>query len=337
MHDSGADIVPNAVKNPGASRPLSRNPFKNGGVWLWESGGPGLAGPISPEALAAGHPLWAADMARFGPWRPVDLGAEHGPAAGRWLHGQGPALADAPAILVVGPCATSLDAAWAFAAAGLLSPFASVLAVSQTSGRGQMRREWISPPGNIYAALSWPAGEGALCAMAPVVVGACLADGLYGRGFAAKVKWPNDLLVEGRKVAGILLEERHGRIVAGVGINCAVAPDAASLRRDHAAPAAALTDFGEVPGAVTLWGELVKSGQTCYLQCVALSDSSALSRFVERRLAWLGREVFVRESGSDGFRARIVGLAEDGGLRLLRGESGPGQDLTLHCGSISLL
>ncbi|EFL49318.1 biotin/acetyl-CoA-carboxylase ligase [Solidesulfovibrio fructosivorans JJ]] len=316
---------------------MSQNPFAGGGVWLWRDGAADLAAPLSPGILAGSHPLWAADAARLAPWREVVLGPEHGPAAGGWLVAEGAAGQVADAVLCVGRCASSLDVARAFAAAGLLPPFSSVLALSQTSGRGQMRRDWVSPPGNLYAALSWPADAGALGSAAPVVVGACLADGLYAKGFAARVKWPNDLLVDGAKVGGILLEERGGAVVAGIGINLSIAPDAALLRREHAVPAAALDAFGEVPGAVTLWAELVKSGQTCYLQCVAVSGARELSRFLEGRLAWMGREVHVRENDADGFRARIVGLTEDGGLRLRRGDQCPGQDLTLHSGSISLL
>jgi len=316
---------------------LSRNPFAAGGIWLWISGSAGLAGPLSPASLAASHPLWAADAARLGPWRKVVLGEQAGPAAGTWLVAGGDAGQTADPVLCVGLCGSSLDVAWAFAAAGLLPPFASVLALSQDKGRGQMRRDWISPPGNLYAALAWPGDAGALAVMAPVVAGACLADALTGRGFAARVKWPNDVLLENRKVGGILLEERGGAVLAGIGLNLAFAPDTALLRRDHAAPATSLCAFGEVPGAVTVWAELVKSVQTCYRQCVAVSGSRELSRFLERRLAWLGREVFVRESETGGFRARIVGLAEDGGLRIRRVDPGPGQDLTLHSGSISLL
>ena len=316
---------------------MSQNPFAGGGIWLWASGGAGLAEPVSPAMLTGLHPLWAADMERLGPWREVLLGPQYGPVAGRWLGAMGSAGAGIDAILVVGPCVSSLDVAWAFVRAGMLFPFAAVVAVSQTRGRGQLRRDWVSPPGNLYAALAWPQADGALAALAPVLAGACLCDALNERGFAAQVKWPNDLLIDDRKIGGILLEERGGRIVAGIGINFASAPDAARLRREHAAPAASLAAFGVVPGAVTFWADLVKSGQTCYRQCVALSDSHALSRFLEGRLAWLGRDVYVRESKADGFRARIVGLAEDGGLRLRRIDPGPGQDLTLHSGSISLL
>lgn len=316
---------------------MPQNPFAGGGIWLWRDGAPELAGAISPEILAGSHPLWAADMARLAPWREVALGPEHGPAAGRWLVAEGDAGQVADAVLCVGRCGSSLDVARVFVAAGFLPPFSSVLALTQTSGRGQMRRDWVSPPGNLYAALSWPADSGPLGNAAPVVVGACLADALYDKGLAARVKWPNDLLVDGCKVGGILLEEQGGAVVAGIGINLSSAPDAAFLRREHAAPAAALGAFGEVPGAVTLWAELVKSGQTCYRQCVAVSGARELSRFLEGRLAWMGREVLVRESDADGFRARIVGLTEDGGLRLRRDDQGPGQDMTLLSGSISLL
>lgn len=316
---------------------MPQNPFAVGGIWLWCTGADGLAGPCSPEFLAASHPLWAADVARLAPWREVVLGPAAGPAAGVWRVAGGDCGQVADPVLCIGPCASSLDAAWAFASAGLLPPFASVLAVSQTRGRGQMRRDWVSPPGNLYAALSWPGDTGDLAAMAPVLVGACLADALTARGFATRVKWPNDLLMKNAKAGGILLEERGGAVLAGVGLNLASAPDAAGLRRDFAAPAVSLAAFGEIPGAVTVWTELVKSVQICYRLCVAVSDSRELSRFVERRLAWLGREVLVRESESDGYRARIVGLAEDGGLRLRRVDPDPGQDLTLHCGSISLL
>lgn len=316
---------------------MSQSLFAGGGIWLWNSGREGVAEPLSPVFLAAFHPLWAADVSRLSPWREVVLGPQAGPAAGTWRVAEGAAGQGVAPILCVGPCDSSLDVARVFAEAGLLPPFASILAVSQNKGRGQTRRGWVSPPGNLYAALSWPLATGDLAAMTPVVVGACLADALYDRGFAARVKWPNDLLLGDRKVGGILVEERGGSIVAGVGLNLVSAPDASALRRDHAAPAASLSAFGEVRGAVTLWSDLVKSVQTCYRLCVAVSGSRELSSFVERRLAWVGREVLIRENESDDFRARIVGLAEDGGLRLRRIDLSPGQDLTLHCGSISLL
>jgi BirA family transcriptional regulator, biotin operon repressor / biotin---[acetyl-CoA-carboxylase] ligase len=312
-------------------------PFRDGGIWLRGDGPGELAAPLSPAALAAVHPLWASDCARLAPWREVVFGPEAGPAAGQWFVAQGPAGQVSPPVLVVGECASSLDVGWTLAAAGLLPPFASVVAVTQSQGRGQMRRSWSSPPGNLYAALAWPVAPGDLGAMAPVLVGYCLAEGLAGQGFPVLLKWPNDLLLDGGKVAGILIEERCGQALAGIGLNCVAAPDPTELRRGHAVPAGTLAAFGPLPGLVALWAGLVQSGQTCYRQCVTVSGSGERSRLVARRVAWLGREVLVRENESNVFRARIVGLAEDGGLRLRHGDGGRGMELTLHSGSISLL
>jgi len=338
MYDSGRDTGPNALKNPGGSALTPVKSVFQDGVWLY-GGGPGdLGQPLTPDRLALRHPVWAADVARLAPWREVRLEADSGPAAGTWYISANESARSASSILVVGACDSSLDVAWTLAGAGLLAPFASVLAVNQRQGRGQLRREWSSPAGNIYAAWILPeAPNEQIAAMAPILVGACLAEALAERGFSAQVKWPNDLLIEGSKVGGILLEERGGRTVAGVGLNCASAPDAASLRRDHAASATMLQAFGSVPGAVTLWAGLVQSGQTCYRDSVMLSDTAERTRLTSRRLAWIGRKVVVRGAEADGFVARIEGLAEDGGLRLRRIDPVPGQELTLHCGSISLL
>ncbi|MGD9608103.1 MAG: biotin--[acetyl-CoA-carboxylase] ligase [Desulfovibrionaceae bacterium] len=325
------------MKNPGESRSLPPLPFREGGIWLRVDGQPDLGAPMSLAALSATHPLWAADLKRLAPWREVRLGPEAGPWAGTWLTAQGAAGQVAVPICVVGECDSSLDAAWALAETGALPLFASVVAVTQRQGRGQMRRAWSSPPGNLYAALAWPTHPGDLGAMAPVLVGACLAEGLAALGYPSLVKWPNDLLLHGAKVAGILLEERAGRTLAGIGINVVAAPDPAALRRDHAAPATTLAACCAPPGLITLWAGLVQSVQTCYRQCVTASGSGKHSPLVVRRLAWLGREVLVRENETDAFRAWIVGLAEDGGLRLRRADGAHGMELTLHSGSISLL
>ena len=61
---------------------MPQNLFAGGGVWLWRSGAPDMARPLSPEILAGSHPLFAADVARLAPWRAVTLGCAYGPAAG---------------------------------------------------------------------------------------------------------------------------------------------------------------------------------------------------------------------------------------------------------------
>jgi BirA family biotin operon repressor/biotin-[acetyl-CoA-carboxylase] ligase len=110
-----------------------------------------------------------------------------------------------------------------------------IWARSQSAGRGRRARNWVSPPGNLYCSIlmrpsRMPAAQAArfsfLAALA--AFDALVAAGV-ARGLA--VKWPNDLLLNGRKVAGILLESslRGDRdldwIVAGVGMNLTSHPE----------------------------------------------------------------------------------------------------------------
>ena len=100
-------------------------------------------------------------------------------------------------------------------------------AESQRAGRGRLGRRWVSPPGRnllfsvllrpaVVPAERWP--ELTFCAALAV---AETAERFAGR--AARVKWPNDVLLDGRKVAGILLEAHHapgaGFVVVGIGLN----------------------------------------------------------------------------------------------------------------------
>lgn len=103
----------------------------------------------------------------------------------------------------------------------------AVVADHQTSGRGRLGRAWDSPPGGgLLASFVLPYRGLALFAAGVAVARAC--------GPEVRLKWPNDLYVEGRKLAG-LLAERHGdRCVVGIGINLSWAPDgAATLDRDR--------------------------------------------------------------------------------------------------------
>ena len=100
-----------------------------------------------------------------------------------------------------------------------------VLAARQTRGRGRFRRTWESPTGGIYfSAVLRPAVPMSDLAPLPLVIALGTAHGLAKAGAKPGLKWPNDVLLCGRKVAGILLEvsgqpDRVDWVVAGVGIN----------------------------------------------------------------------------------------------------------------------
>jgi BirA family biotin operon repressor/biotin-[acetyl-CoA-carboxylase] ligase len=106
----------------------------------------------------------------------------------------------------------------------------ALLAEYQTAGRGRRGRTWLAPPGGaICLSFSWvfaevPRDLGAL----GLVIGVCALQALQRRGVAGVgLKWPNDLLVEDRKLGGILLELRAESagpacVIIGIGLNVAL-------------------------------------------------------------------------------------------------------------------
>lgn len=119
----------------------------------------------------------------------------------------------------------------------------------QTAGRGRRGRAWESPTGNLAATLllvtDKPAAEAAQISFVAALSVADLADLCVGPGSAA-LKWPNDLLIHGRKAAGILVEsgarpDRRLWLAVGIGVNLTQAPQ--GLER----PAAAFSEFAPPP------------------------------------------------------------------------------------------
>jgi BirA family transcriptional regulator, biotin operon repressor / biotin---[acetyl-CoA-carboxylase] ligase len=108
-----------------------------------------------------------------------------------------------------------------------------VCARQQTAGRGRRGRAWFSPPGNLFASiLLRPSCDAATAAQLGFVAALALADALAGLapGIAVRCKWPNDVLANGGKVAGILIEtettagEQPEFVVLGIGVNLVSAP-----------------------------------------------------------------------------------------------------------------
>jgi BirA family biotin operon repressor/biotin-[acetyl-CoA-carboxylase] ligase len=186
-----------------------------------------------------------------------------------------------------------------------------VWARQQQGGRGRRGRSWASPPGNLYSSTvlrpECPASRAAELGF----VAALAVGDLVPPSRAIRLKWPNDVLVDGGKIAGILLESaiaQDGRVehvVAGIGVNVSFAPQLAEMRY----PGAALG------GTV----ETALEGLTR-----ALATRIAQWRrdgFRVVREAWLaqagplGAEVDVR-LGEGLVRGRFVGLDHEGALLL---------------------
>ncbi len=120
---------------------------------------------------------------------------------------------------VISACDSTMDLAWRLYAQGRFPEYAWVLAHTQTRGRGRQGRVWVSEPGSLAVTLRLPdmaALSGPLLSMAMALP---LIRALGELHVPALIKWPNDVLIHDRKAGGILIEEKQGVFMAGIGMN----------------------------------------------------------------------------------------------------------------------
>jgi BirA family biotin operon repressor/biotin-[acetyl-CoA-carboxylase] ligase len=182
-----------------------------------------------------------------------------------------------------------------------------LLADRQTRGRGRQGRVWASPADNLYFSLLLrpplsPAAWGVL----PLAAGLAVFEAASEQGVPAQLKWPNDVLVRGRKLAGILVEATSGpdgleQAIVGVGLNANVAPaDAAqaatSLRAERGGP----VDVVELAAAV------LARLSVCYHALARDGPAAILPRWRAGAAGWLGQPVEVQSAGGT-----LRGVARD--------------------------
>lgn len=139
-------------------------------------------------------------------------------------------------VQVLGSTPSTMDMVRAMADAGEAEGIA-VQAMTQTKGRGRHGNEWASPMGNLYLSLLLrPVCKADTAAQLAFVVALAMSDAMddvIEDGHAKTLKWPNDILIDGQKASGILLETKldaHGRVdslIVGTGVNIFAPPDGA--------------------------------------------------------------------------------------------------------------
>ena len=117
---------------------------------------------------------------------------------------------------------------------------ALALCDEQTAGRGRLGRNWSAPPGTaiLFSLLLRPPADRVVSELS-LVAGTAVAEAIEGEvGLAVQVKWPNDVMLNRRKVAGILAEASGGAVVVGIGVN--VNQERNELPEDTNVPAGSL-------------------------------------------------------------------------------------------------
>lgn len=226
-------------------------------------------------------------------------------------------------------CGSTNDVAKQLAAAGSLAG-TLVVTAAQTAGRGRAGSQWLAPPDSALTAtiILRPALAAAQTAQMALLGGLAAQRAITACAKVdALLKWPNDVLLGGRKVCGVLAESSFAGdhcewVVLGFGVNINAAPQlpAAVL------PATAVAiEAGEPVSRVQLLHGLLAQLSTL----LPLLGSADLSAACNAVLAWRGTRVEV--DGAVPAAGVLLGLAPDGALQL---RTDAGKTLSLHAGSL---
>ena len=194
-----------------------------------------------------------------------------------------------------------------------------VVALRQDRGRGRLGRTWVSPPGGLYLSLVLRPEDDMLRRLpVTLVAGLAVCEAIEAQsGARADLKWPNDVQLAGRKVAGILGEmskAADGRplLVLGIGLNLALDP--AALPEELRETAGTLAATPRPPGAEPLLRELLGRFESHYLEVRRGGGARALG-LASARMPLLGKGVRVRLPGRT-VVGTAVGLNAMGALLL---------------------
>ncbi len=214
-----------------------------------------------------------------------------------------------------------------------------VLADSQSQGRGRMGRSWSSPPGkNLYFSIVLrPALSPQQTPQITLLAGISCAQALIRvAGMDARIKWPNDIFIRGKKTCGILAEMEGGPsrahfVVLGIGVNVNwAAEDMPSELRETATSLLAETgrEFDRAAIAATILDELER-GYALFLR----EGFSPRMREEWNRLSWVNGKRGTLSFGEQRISGQILGLDTDGALLLIDPE---GKTRRFLAGDVSL-
>jgi len=198
----------------------------------------------------------------------------------------------------------------------IVLPTTLVIAAHQRSGRGRSGRRWESPHGGLY--LSWISSglDREVIPRIPMIAAAAAAAAVAGIGIDnVTIKWPNDLLIEGCKLAGLLVHARHGEttwVTVGLGINIGLVPETigpGAIRPTSVAkhlPADQQDQWMEQ--LVEVFVEEMAAG--------VAAPQEPLRRWRENIVHRPGDAMVVKIGDGSELKGRFVGLNDEGHLRL---------------------
>ena len=212
-----------------------------------------------------------------------------------------------------------------------------IVADEQTAGRGRRGRDWESPAGkNVYFTLLLrPEMDPGRASMLTLVMALAVAEGIQKTcRLDPQIKWPNDIVLEGKKICGMLTEMSLERdyihyVVVGVGINVGLQCFPESIR----ATAACLQEFtGEPVNRATLIAEIMKSFEPLYDRFLQTYDMREIRQLYEDKLVNRNRQVRVLDPKGE-YTGTARGINDRGELLV---ELTDGRTETVYAGEVSV-
>lgn len=206
-----------------------------------------------------------------------------------------------------------------------------LVARRQTAGRGRQGRAWFDGAGNFMGSTVVVPGEGgpppaSLSFVAALAVRDACA-GALGEDGALALKWPNDVLLDGGKLSGILLEMVRGHIIVGIGVNLARAPQLPDRKT------AALGDIAAPPTLEDFAASLVAAFDRRREAWRTYGLGATLQAFLAGSIHAQGSPLTVHDTDGSMLSGTFAGLEEsDGALRLRLAD---GRERVIRAGDIS--
>ena len=192
-----------------------------------------------------------------------------------------------------------------------------VVADHQIAGRGRLDRSWTTPPGTAltFSAVVEPALEMRYWPLIPLAAGLAVADALRAAGARPMLKWPNDILLESGKVAGVLVERigEPGRAIIGIGINVDLAPSELPVPT-----ATALSLEGVQVSRTDLLGDVLRA-LSARLGALEADPGDFVATYRDA-CDTVGREVEAHLPGGIRERGKAIGVDDNGRLQIQVGD-----------------
>lgn len=184
-----------------------------------------------------------------------------------------------------------------------------IVAECQTSGRGRGGHQWLCPAGEglLFSYILEPDAPRAHWPRMAIAAGVAIAEALQSYGLPAKVKWPNDILIHGKKCAGILVETCKDSLIIGIGINVTVSQFPSGLHatslRLQGLEIARERLLADILQRLIIWGSRI---ETAFHTIVTT---------VNAHCAFHGEIIVIHHAGQQ-LQGRMMGVNHDGHLIL---------------------